>query len=74
MREESSAIPGRSESVGVFLGFIGVLIFSMSLPATREAVESFGAWTVGFGRAVLAAACAAGVLAFTRTPRPERRH
>ena len=46
----------------------------MSLPATREAVESFGAWTVGFGRAVLAAACAAGVLAITRTPRPERRH
>lgn len=74
MRDKSSAIRGRSESVGLIFGFVGVLIFSMSLPATREAVESFGAWTVGFGRAVLAATCAAGVLAITRTPRPERRH
>lgn len=74
MRDKSSAIHRRSESVGLIFGFVGVLIFSMSLPATREAVESFGAWTVGFGRAVLAAACAAGVLAVSRTPRPERRH
>ena len=70
----SRAIHTRSESVGLILGFGGVLIFSMSLPATLEAVESFGAWTVGFGRAVLAATCAAGVLVVSRTPRPERRH
>ncbi len=74
MKDKSSAIHGRSEAVGLVFGFLGVLIFSMSLPATREAVESFGAWTVSFGRAVLAAGCAAGVLTITRAPRPERRH
>ncbi len=74
MKDECSAIQTRSESIGLAFGFVGVLIFSMSLPATREAVESFGAWTVGFGRAVLAAGCAAAVLAVGRVPRPERRH
>ncbi|MEP6300258.1 MAG: EamA/RhaT family transporter, partial [Ilumatobacter sp.] len=74
MRDKSSAIHGRSESVGLVFGFVGIVIFSLSLPATREAVEAFGAWTVGFGRAVLAAACAAGVLAITRTPGPDRQH
>ncbi len=74
MTDKNSAIQTRSESIGLAFGFVGVLIFSMSLPATREAVESFGAWTVGFGRAVLAAGCAAVVLAIGRVPRPERRH
>ncbi|MEZ5375162.1 MAG: DMT family transporter [Acidimicrobiales bacterium] len=71
MRQQSSAIHRSGESIGMALGFVGVAIFSLSLPATREAVEAFGAWTVGFGRAVLAAICAVAVLIATRTARPE---
>lgn len=74
MRDQSSVIKSRQEALGLALGFVGVLMFSMSLPATRVAVESFGAWTVGIGRAVVAAACAAVVLSMRRSPRPDRRH
>ncbi len=56
------------------LGFAGVLIFSMSLVATSVAVKSFGAWTVGIGRAVVAAACAAVVLIVRRSAIPNQRH
>jgi drug/metabolite transporter (DMT)-like permease len=62
----------RSEGYGLALGFVGVLIFSVTLPATRVAVEAFGAWTTGIGRAVVAAACAAVVLFVTKTNRPNR--
>jgi len=38
----------------LFLGFLGVLGFSGSLPATRVAVEELDASFVGLGRAVVA--------------------
>ena len=40
---------------GMLLGFIGVICFSLTLPATRTAVPYFGATIVGLSRVVIAA-------------------
>ncbi|KAB2328090.1 DMT family transporter [Cytobacillus depressus] len=40
---------------GMLLGFIGILCFSLTLPATSIAVPYFGAAIVGLGRTVIAA-------------------
>jgi drug/metabolite transporter (DMT)-like permease len=58
--------------MALLLGFIGVLGFSFSLPATRLAVEELDAAFVGLGRAVVAAVLAALLLAALRQPRPRR--
>ena len=55
------------------LGFVGVLAFSFSLPATRLAVEDLDAWFVAFGRAAVAAVFAAVYLAVKRAQRPTLR-
>ena len=56
----------------LFLGFLGVLGFSGSLPATRVAVEELDASFVGLGRAVVAAALGGVLLLVLRQPRPQR--
>ncbi len=53
------------------LGALGVVGFSVSLPATRAAVAVLDPWFVAFGRAAVAALPAAVYLAVTRSPRPE---
>jgi drug/metabolite transporter (DMT)-like permease len=58
--------------VGLALGGLGVLAFSMSLPATRVAVEQLDPWFVAFGRAVGAALLAWTYLRLTGAPRPTR--
>jgi drug/metabolite transporter (DMT)-like permease len=69
MKEQSNAIdPDRV--TGIALGALGVLAFSMSLPATRVAVAALDPLLVAFGRAVGAGVLAAGYLWFTRAPRP----
>jgi drug/metabolite transporter (DMT)-like permease len=55
------------------LGALGVLAFSLSLPATRVAVQQLDPWFVAFGRAVVAAALAGAYLRRTGAPRPTRR-
>ncbi|PCH57779.1 MAG: EamA family transporter, partial [Burkholderiaceae bacterium] len=45
-------------SGGMLLGFIGVAIFSQTLPFTRMAVAELDATFVALGRAVIAAALA----------------
>ncbi len=62
------------ETVGLAFGFLGVLIFSLTLPATRVAVAELDATVVGLGRAVVAAILAALLLKVTRQPRPSRQH
>ncbi|MBI2585998.1 MAG: DMT family transporter [Rhodospirillales bacterium] len=57
---------------GLSLGFVGVAIFSVTLPATRIALTGFDAVTVGLGRAIVAAAVAAVILTVTRQPWPRR--
>ena len=59
-----------AETQGLLLGFVGVVCFSVSLPATRVAVKAFGSNFVSFGRAVVAATCAGVALLIARSPRP----
>ena len=56
----------------LFLGFLGVLAFSFTLPATRVAVEELDPVFVGIGREALAAVPAALILLATRAPLPTR--
>ena len=58
---------------GLLLGLLGVLIFSVTLPATKLAVAELGVIVVGLGRALVAAALAALVLVLRRERLPERR-
>jgi len=59
---------------GLWLGFLGVVLFSFSLPATKLAVPDLGVAMVGVGRAIPAGLLAVAVLAIRREPVPERRH
>lgn len=69
---ESATAHSAARQRGLVWGLIGVAAFSVTLPATRVAVASLDPVVVGLGRAVVAAACAAFVLAATRSPRPPR--
>ena len=66
-------------SRGVWIGLLGIVIFSLTLPLTRLAVgtadapQMSGAF-VAFGRAVVAAALSAVFLLVTRAPLPQRQH
>ena len=51
---------------------LGVLCFSLTVPATRAAVPELGALLVGAGRSVLAGGLALGVLAVRRERLPAR--
>jgi drug/metabolite transporter (DMT)-like permease len=68
----AKATPQRLETTGFVLGFIGVLIFSFTLPLTRIAVRDLDPTFVGLGRALIAAALSAGLLLITRQPLPGR--
>ncbi len=61
---------GADEARGLAWGFLGVALFSLTLPATRAAVAHLDPVFVALGRALLAAACAALVLAIARPRRP----
>jgi len=58
--------------VPVFLGFLGVLAFSFTLPATRVAVEELDPVFVGIGREAIAAVLAGAILLAVRAPLPTR--
>jgi len=55
---------------GLMFGLTGVIIFGLTLPATRIAVSELDAITVGLGRAVIAAMLAALYLFITKARRP----
>ncbi len=55
---------------GLWLGFLGVVAFSGTLPATRLAVIHLDPVFVGLGRALVAAVLAAVALMVARTPPP----
>ena len=65
MKRQSEA-----ETIGLLYGFLGVLSFSLTLPATRAAVSALDPLFVGLGRGLVAAALAAVVLQITRQPFP----
>lgn len=58
---------------GLIWGGLGVLAFSLSLPATRLAVSGLDGTVVRLGRAVVAGLLAAALLALRREPLPPRR-
>ncbi|MGK5671674.1 DMT family transporter [Micromonospora sp. URMC 106] len=74
MRGKSSATATSTvttdRTLGLVLGALGVLGFSMSLPMTRVAVHELDPWFVAFGRAVGAALLAWAYLRSTGAPRP----
>jgi drug/metabolite transporter (DMT)-like permease len=76
MTDESSATHATTVTAGrvagLALGALGVLAFSMSLPATRAAVQQLDPWFVAFGRAAGAAVLAWAYLRLTGAPRPTR--
>ena len=61
-------------SGGMYYGLLGVLGFSLTLPATRLAVYSLDPLVVGLGRSLVAACLAAPVLFFTHQKKPSRKH
>ncbi|MCC3404570.1 MAG: DMT family transporter [Microcoleus sp. PH2017_10_PVI_O_A] len=61
-----------SESIGLIYGFLGVVGFSLTLPATRAAVLDLDPLFVGFGRGLVAAILAALTLRFTHQPIPSK--
>ncbi|MGL5116128.1 MAG: DMT family transporter [Beijerinckiaceae bacterium] len=62
------------ENLGLLFGFVGVLAFGGTLPATRAAVAELAPWLVTMGRAALAGLLAGMVLIALRRPLPARRH
>jgi drug/metabolite transporter (DMT)-like permease len=62
----------RRERLGMLLGLIGVLAFSLTLPMTRAAVSQLDPWFVAFGRMSIAGALCLGWLLITQAPRPTR--
>ena len=65
---------GSHDLTAFFYGAAGVVVFGLTLPATRLAVAELDPVFVGLGRGVVAAACAAVLLVITRTAPPARRH
>jgi len=68
--------PTREETLGLWLGVLGVAFFGITLPATRLATGTAEApqlspWFVTVGRAALAGALSVVFLLATRSPRPQ---
>lgn len=61
-----------AEGRGLVLGLLGVLAFSLTLPATRAAVTAFDPWFVGVARCVVAAVPAGLYLLLGRHRLPTR--
>ncbi|PLX36520.1 MAG: EamA/RhaT family transporter [Hyphomicrobiales bacterium] len=61
-----------SDLLGFFLGFVGVVIFGVTLPMTRFALEAFDPWFITAGRAALAGTCAIFTVIAMRAPLPKR--
>ncbi|MGL5944146.1 MAG: DMT family transporter [Waterburya sp.] len=63
-------IKSQPEFLGWIYGFIGVVIFSLTLPATRLAVAELDPVFVGLGRAILAAVLSLILIVITRQSIP----
>ena len=66
----------RQETLGMWLGLLGVLFFAITLPMTRLATGTQEApqlspWFVTLGRAALAGVLSIAFLLVTRSPRPQ---
>lgn len=70
MTVPSARLTAHPETLGLFFGFVGVLSFSLTLPATRIAVTGLDPTFVGLGRGVVAGVLAMLILWVTRQPLP----
>ncbi len=59
---------------GYFYGVLGMLGFSLTLPATRLAITDLNPLTVGLGRALIAAVLALILLVLTKQALPAKKH
>ena len=69
----------RDETLGMWLGVLGVVFFAVTLPMTRlatgtQAAPQLSPWFVTLGRAALAGVLSVVFLLVTRSPRPQRVH
>lgn len=69
----------RDETLGMWLGVLGVAMFAITLPMTRLATGTAEApqlspWFVTLGRAALAGVLSVVFLLVTRSPTPQRHH
>jgi len=69
----------KDETLGMWLGVLGVAIFAVTLPMTRmatgtQAAPQLSPWFVTLGRAALAGLLSVVFLLVTRSPRPARQH
>lgn len=60
--------------VGLAWAFLGVVLFSFSLPMTKVAVGGFSPYQTAMGRAVIAGVLAGALLLIRRVPFPSREH
>ena len=63
----------KTETAGLIYGSIGIVVFSLTLPATRIAVVDLDPVFVGLGRAIVAAILALILLIITRQRLPPQR-
>jgi len=61
------------ESKGMLIGFVGILIFSLTLPVSKIAMLTFDPYFIAFGRACLAGLVALGYLAYKKAPLPSKK-
>jgi drug/metabolite transporter (DMT)-like permease len=60
------------ETKGMLIGFIGILIFSLTLPVSKIAVLTFNPYFIAFGRACLAGLFALAYLLYKQYPLPSK--
>ena len=72
----STAVPAdhRTVRAGLAWAFVGVLLFSFSLPMTKVAIGGFSPYQTAMGRAVIAGAIAGVLLLVRRVPFPAPEH
>ncbi len=72
MQARNEKIEMKTETKGIFLGFIGITIFSLTLPATRYITPYFDPIFIGLGRASIAALFAAVILLIFKQAIPNK--
>lgn len=60
------------ETKGMLIGFVGILVFSLTLPISKIAVVSFSPYFIAFGRASLAGLVALAYLSYKQVPLPSK--
>lgn len=58
---------------GMLLGFLAVVLFAMTLPATQVSVQYFDPFTIGFGRSAIASVVAGVLLYAAKAKLPTKR-